>query len=102
MLVGFRDANPLVEPGTIGFAGSRRALGGFFISGLLLGFLGAILPSWEHHLSSEYLTIALYFIGLIAGVLSSVWISPPLLERKGVGWTLSFACALAATSLVYL
>src|SRR6266404_5790511 len=83
-------------------SGARKALTGFFVSGLLLSFLGAILLSWQHHLSSEYSTIALYFVGLIAGVLGSVWISPPLLERRGVGWTLAFACAIAATALVYL
>jgi FHS family glucose/mannose:H+ symporter-like MFS transporter len=92
-----------LEQGTLGDAvGARKALGGFFVSGLLLAFLGAILPTWEHHLSSEYSTIALYFVGLIVGVLGSVWISPPLLKEKGIGWTLSFACGTAAAALVYL
>ena len=93
---------PQIERGTLGSAGANKALAGFFVSGLLLSFLGAILPSWQHHLSSEYTTIALYFVGLIAGVLGSVWVSPPLLERNGVGWTLSFACGVAATALVFL
>jgi FHS family glucose/mannose:H+ symporter-like MFS transporter len=92
----------VVAEDTFSSAGARKALAGFFVSGLLLGFLGAILPSWQHHLSSEYTTVALYFVGLIAGVLGSVWVSPPLLERKGVGWTLAFACGIAATALVYL
>jgi FHS family glucose/mannose:H+ symporter-like MFS transporter len=92
-----------LEQGTLGAAaGARKALGGFFVSGLLLAFLGAILPTWEHHLSSEYSTIGLYFIGLIVGVLGSVWVSPPLLKEKGIGWTLSFACGTAAAALVYL
>jgi MFS transporter, FHS family, glucose/mannose:H+ symporter len=91
-----------LEQGTLSAAGARKALGGFFVSGLLLAFLGAILPSWEHHLSSEYTTVALYFIGLIVGVLGSVWVSPPLLKDKGIGWTLAFACGTAAAALVYL
>jgi MFS transporter, FHS family, glucose/mannose:H+ symporter len=90
------------EQGALAAQGGRKALAGFFISGLLLSFLGAILPSWGHHISSEYSTIALYFIGLLAGVTGSVWVSPPLLERKGVGWTLAFACGCAAAAFVYL
>lgn len=95
-------SSPPLEPGALVETGARKALAGFFVSGLLLSFLGAILPSWQHHLSSAYSTIGWYFTGLIAGVLGSVWVSPPLLARKGIGWTLSFACGLAATALVYL
>jgi fucose permease len=91
-----------VEEGALASSGSRRALAGFFVSGLLLAFLGAILPSWQYHLSSEYGTVGYYFFGLIAGTLASVWISPPLIEKKGIGWTLAFACAAAATALLYL
>ena len=104
MQVLSQEAPPsrLPEEGTLSSSGSRRALAGFFVSGLLIAFLGAILPSWQHHLSSEYITVSLYFIGLIAGILASVWISPPLIEKKGIGWTLAFACAAAASALLYL
>jgi len=90
------------DQGTLASTGARKALTGFFVSGLLLAFLGAILPSWGHHLSSDYSTIAWYFVGMIAGILASVWISPPLLEKKGVGWTLAFSCATASAALLYL
>ena len=60
---------------------------GFFLSGVLLSFLGAILPSWQHHISSDYGIISLYFVGLIVGLSGSVWAAPKLLDRKGVGWT---------------
>ena len=86
----------------IGSAGSRRALLGFFISGVLVSFLGAILPSWGHHLSSEYGIVSLYFLGLIAGLLSSVWISPKLLAARGLSWTLAFSCGLAGAGFLYL
>jgi fucose permease len=86
----------------LGSTGSRRALLGFFISGVLVSFLGAILLSWQHHLSSEYGIISLYFLGLIAGLVSSVWMSPRLLESRGLGWTLSFACGLAGAAFLYL
>jgi FHS family glucose/mannose:H+ symporter-like MFS transporter len=90
------------EQGTLASAGARKALTGFFVSGLLLAFLGAILPSWGHHLSSEYSTIGWYFVGLIAGLAASVWVSQPLLERKGAGWTLACSCGTAAAALLYL
>jgi FHS family glucose/mannose:H+ symporter-like MFS transporter len=93
---------PPPEQGILNCPGARKALAGFFVSGVLLAFLGAILPSWQAHLSSEYSTVGLYFVGLIAGVLGSVWASQPLLEKKGVGWTLSFACGTAAAALVFL
>ncbi len=104
MQVLSQEAPPsrLQEEGALGSSGSRRALAGFFVSGLLIAFLGAILPSWQYHLSSEYGTVGLYFVGLIAGILASVWISPPLIEKKGIGWTLAFACGAAASALLYL
>ncbi len=88
--------------GTLRAAGARKALAGFFVSGLLLGFLGAILPSWRHHIFSEYPIISLYFFALIAGIASTARLSPPLLERKGIGWTLAFACATASAGLLFL
>jgi fucose permease len=92
----------VVDSGTLSSQGARKALTAFFISGLQLAFLGAILPSWGHHVSSDYVTIGWYFVGLIAGLVGSVWVSPPLLERRGVGWTLAFACGLSSSAFVYL
>jgi FHS family glucose/mannose:H+ symporter-like MFS transporter len=80
----------------------RRALAGFFVSGVLLSFLGAILPAWQHHLSSDYTIVGLYFAGLIAGLLCSVWAAPKFLERKGTGWTLALACGLAGSGFLFL
>ena len=74
---------------------ARRCFPAFLICGILVSFLGAILPSWQHHLSSDYSTVGLYFLGLIAGLLSSVGAAPWLLEKRGLSWTLSFACAVA-------
>ncbi|MBZ5605661.1 MAG: MFS transporter [Acidobacteriia bacterium] len=91
-----------IDHGTLASAGARKALAGFFVSGLLLAFLGAILPPWGHHLTEDYSTIGSYFFGLMTGILGSVWISPPLLERKGIGWTLAFSCGTAAAALLYL
>ena len=86
----------------LGSSSARRALAGFFISGVLLSFLGAILFSWEHHLTSQYGIVGLYYAGLIAGLVGSARLSPALLRRKGVGWTLALACVLAGAAFLYL
>src|SRR5216684_7626456 len=91
-----------LELGTLAPPGARQALAGFFVSGMLLAFLGAILPSWQHHLLSDYLMVGLYFVALIAGVIASVWIAPALMASKGIGWTLAFACAAASLAFLYL
>ncbi len=93
-----------VEPvtGTLSCIGTRRALAGFFLSGVLLAFLGSILPSWQHHIHSDYPTIGLYFLGLISGLLIAAWASPPLLEKRGLSWTMAFACGLAGTAFLSL
>jgi len=60
-----------VRPATEGVldaASGRRALGGFFLSGLLFSFLGSFLPAWGYHLRSDYLTVGLYFLFLNFGV----------------------------------
>lgn len=88
--------------GMLGSGGPRRALAGFFVSGVLLSFLGAILPAWQHHISSEYGIVGLYFLGLAVGLLASVGVAPALLESKGLGWTLAFACGAAGTAFLFL
>jgi MFS family permease len=80
---------------TPGRAGHWR----IFVSGILLGFLGAILPSWGHHLQPDYWMVGLYFVALILGVLASVRLARPLMEKLGLGRTLSLACALASVAL---
>lgn len=90
------------KEGALASTAPRRALGGFFVSGVLLSFLGAILPAWRHHLSSEYSTVGLYFAGLIAGLLASVWASPKLLRRRGTSWTLALACGIAGCGFLFL
>jgi FHS family glucose/mannose:H+ symporter-like MFS transporter len=82
-----------------GSGGPRKALAGFFVSGILLGFLGAILPSWGHHLEPDYWMVGLYFVALILGVLASVRLARPLMGKLGLAYTLSLACALASGAL---
>jgi FHS family glucose/mannose:H+ symporter-like MFS transporter len=89
-------------PGALALGGPLKALAGFFVSGFLLAFLGAILPSWGHHLQADYWMIGLYFVALILGLLISVGSAPPLMEKRGLAWTLALACALATLALLYL
>jgi FHS family glucose/mannose:H+ symporter-like MFS transporter len=86
----------------LGSSSARRALAGFFVSGVLLSFLGAILFSWQHHLRSQYGIVGLYYAGLITGLVGSARLSPALLRRKGLSWTLALACGLAGAAFLYL
>jgi len=87
---------------SLGSSSARRALAGFFVSGVLLSFLGAILFSWQHHLKSQYGIVGLYYAGLIVGLVGSARLSPALLRRRGIGWTLALACLLAGAAFLYL
>jgi fucose permease len=88
--------------GALQAGGSRKALAGFFVSGLLFSFLGAILPAWGYHLYSDYGTIGWYFLSAALGILTSSWAAGPLLGRKGIAWTLAVGCSIGASSLLYL
>jgi fucose permease len=83
-------------------ASARRALSGFFLSGLLLAFLGAILPAWGYHLKSEFLTVGNYFLGLNAGMLASLIGALYLLPRKGIRFVLIVASILACLAFLLL
>jgi len=81
---------------------STRALTGLLISGLLFGFLGAILPAWGYHLTSEFGTVGDYFLSMSAGVIISTEAAGRLLLKRGPGFLLVTACALASAALVSL
>ena len=83
-------------------SGSRRALAGFFVSGLLLSFLGAILPAWGYHLRPHFVTVGLYFLCIDAGIVSAVRLSRWALATRGTGGTLVIACVTAFASLLAL
>jgi fucose permease len=81
---------------------ARRALWGFFLSGLIISFLGAILPAWGYHLKSNYSVIGLYFFCLNSGVLVSVRTARALLVRKGVPFVLTLSSGLACAAFLFL
>ncbi len=81
---------------------TRGILLGFFISGLLLSFLGAILPAWGFHLRSDYLWVGNYFLGLNAGLLASVPMANRMLRSGNPRAALAVGAAVAAAAFFYL
>jgi len=81
---------------------SRRALAGFFVSGLILSFPGAILPAWGYHLRPNYLTVGNYFLALVIGVLAAIKVSRYVIAQRGLGGTLVLGCSIAFASLLLL
>lgn len=80
----------------------RRGLAGCLLSGVLVSFLGAILPAWGYHITSPYRVIACYFLVLSAGVLLGARGAYSLLQRRGLRVTLTVASALAFAGLAAL
>src|SRR5579864_3128260 len=80
----------------------RRSLSGFLISGMLMSFLGAILPAWGYHLKADFKEVGYYFLSLSFGFLLSVGFASLLLQRRGVKFTLVLANALACGAFLYL
>lgn len=85
-----------------GVRAARISLAGFFLTGLLMSFVGAVLPAWGFHLSSEFVTAGTYFLLLNAGFLVSVRAGQALMERRGVAFTAALAAFLAAGGFLYL
>jgi FHS family glucose/mannose:H+ symporter-like MFS transporter len=88
--------------GPVSASAARNALLGFFLSGLLVSFLGPILPAWGYHLQSDYHVVGYYFLSLNAGMLVSVPLSASLLARRSLKFVLILACCLAAASFYFL
>jgi fucose permease len=83
-------------------ASTRRAVFGFFLSGILVAFLGAILPVWGHHLKSEYLTVGNYFLSLNAGILLATQVAVRVLPRRGIRIALVAGSAIACGGFLVL
>ena len=81
---------------------SRKALAGFFLSGLLFAFPGAILPAWGYYLRPSYLAIGNYFLTIDIGLVTSVGLSQFLLRRYQPSFVLATASAIAFGSLTAL
>jgi fucose permease len=94
--------HPATPGPTIEYAGAWKALGGFFITGLVLAFLGAILPSWGHAIRADYELVGTYFFCSSIGIVASVGLGSALVARLGIGRSLVCGSAMAAASFLYL
>ena len=80
----------------------RRSLSGFFLSGMLVAFLGAILPAWGYHVSSGFLTVGGFFLSLNAGMLASIKPSHVLLSRKGIRFLFILSSGVACGAFLFM
>jgi len=87
---------------TLQAANGRRALGGFFLSGVLFSFLGAVLPAWGYHLHSDHVTVGLYFLFLTFGIYVGSQVCHWLVARTGIQWLLTGGSGLACAGLLTL
>ena len=82
---------------------AARPLAGFFLSGFLLAFAGAILPAWGYHRDPpEFMTVGCYFLSIAAAVIASHHAAGYLLKRGGASLALVSGCALATAGLAAL
>lgn len=81
---------------------TRKAVVGFFVSGMLVSLLGALLPAWRLHLREDFITIGNYFLSLNAGMLAAISLSRQFLPKSDLRRLLVTACAVPCASLLYL
>jgi FHS family glucose/mannose:H+ symporter-like MFS transporter len=97
----WRVAEPL-ETQVLDASEGRRSLSAFLISGMLMSFLGAILPAWRYHLRANFIEVGYYFLSLNLGFLLSVAAAHVLLPRRGVKFVLILANSMACAGFLYL
>lgn len=83
-------------------ATARRAVSGFFLSGILIAFVGAVLPAWGHHLKSDFLTVGNYFLFLNAGILAASQAARRLLPKRGIRFALVLSSSVASGGFLVL
>jgi hypothetical protein len=81
---------------------ARRAIAGFFLSGILYAFPGAILPAWRHHLTGDYLQIGNYYLAITLGIIFASSLTPRLVAKKGIVFTLTLSCSIACGAVLGL
>jgi len=79
-----------------------RSMAAFLVSGMLMSFLGAILPSWGYHLRPSFVEVGDYFLSLALGLVASVGAAQYLLARRGLKFVLILANLLASGAFLYL
>jgi MFS transporter, FHS family, glucose/mannose:H+ symporter len=97
-------AQPQLDPGGANPAAPSawRSLTAFLVSGILISFLGAILPAWGYHLRSGFSEVGAYFFSLALGLLVSVGASHLLLASRGIKFLIITASTLACGAFLFL
>src|SRR5579872_4738732 len=83
-------------------ADSRRALMGFFLTGILVSFLGAILPAWHDSSDYRFAAVGYYFLSLNVGMLAAVRAGYALIPRKGIRPAIMTGALLACIAFLFL
>ena len=79
---------------------ARKAVSGFLLSGLLLSFTGAILPSWRYHLTADYRGAGACFLFLNLGLLAGTRGGAALTRRTSLSHLLTGGALTAASAFV--
>src|SRR5688572_20037303 len=77
-------------------------MAGFFVSGVLLAFPGAILPAWGYYIRPHYPSIGAYFLALNVGLLVAFRLALLILPAKGIGFTAVVGCVTAFAAILGL
>jgi fucose permease len=80
----------------------RLALAGFFLSGVLFSFLGAILPLWRHHWTEDFLVVGNYFLALNVGILLAAALAGWVFPGKSVSFLLVLGTSLASGAFLVM
>ncbi len=83
-------------------AADRLTLVAFFLCGILMSFLGAILPAWRYHLDAGFTEAGDCFLSLALGFLLSAGAAQPMLSRLGPKFVLILGNALACGGFLFL
>jgi MFS transporter, FHS family, glucose/mannose:H+ symporter len=81
---------------------TRVALAAFFLSGLLMGLPGAILPAWGYHIRDDFRSVGVFFLASAAGLILSVAVEPLLRKLKTPSRMITAGGALGAMALLAL
>lgn len=82
---------------------ARNGLTVFFLSGLLMSFLGAVLPAWGYHLKDNHIEVGWYFLALGAGLVASHPLGHKLLQRhRDIRFLVVTGSVLAAGGMAWL
>jgi hypothetical protein len=95
-------SGPSQSGGTLVETGPRRALIGFFLSGMGLSVVGAAAPVWGLHLLEEFVVISPYFLAIALGLVGGIWPAVLLLRRFGLGSLLTAGTAVQSVSFLLL